>query len=636
LRKGLILTGFLCLLVLCPSAATVCFANEAAETDTVQKRLGDESDGSLAHPVHLIPLLTEEGDEISLDDNPLLPFSMQQTCGGECHSYDIISTGWHFNAADANVEPGRLGQPWILADARTGTQIPISYRPWPGTFKPEQIGLTNRLFLRIFARHMPGGGVGEHESEDPDEIMREFISGKLEIDCLACHDGDPGHNRGKYAPQVARENFRWAAAATCSFASVSGSARDMPDTYDPMMPEPLNDPKKIPPSIKYRPYSFNDEKQVFFNILRETPADRCYFCHSTLYLTHEHTEKWVVDKDIHLTAGLTCVDCHRNGTDHRIIRGYEGEADISDNLRAATSSCRGCHLPRDDDEAPVAGRLGAPVPEHKGIPTVHFEKLSCTACHSGPWPRDKTILVKTARAHRLGTIGVNKSHEALPHIVAPVFATQADGKIAPHKLIWPSYWGSLRGQAIAPIAFETVTTVIGEVLASLERPVSGDWPALTTEHIMKGLQALAGSVEGKPVYLSSGKLYGLDDSGNLSEEENNPAAQPYLWPIGHNVRPAAQSLGIRYCTDCHATDAPFFFGGVAIDSPIATERDSVKKMVEFQDVDAVYARAFAFSFVFRPFMKLTCLGSCAVLGVVLLLYALRALACVARVWAGRY
>jgi len=628
LKKRLISTGFLCLLVLCLSAATVCFANEAAEADTVQKLLGDESDGSLAHPVHLIPLLTEEGDEIAPDDNPLLPFSMQQTCGGECHSYEIISTGWHFNAADPNVEPGRLGQPWILADARTGTQIPISYRSWPGTFKPAQIGLTNRLFLRIFARHMPGGGVGEHESEDPDEIMRSLVSGKLEIDCLACHDGDPGHNQGKYAPQIARENFRWAAAATCSFASVSGSAKDMPDTYDPMMPEPLNDPKKIPPSIKYRPYSFDDENQVFFNILRETPADRCYFCHSTLYLTDEHTEKWFVDKDIHLTAGLTCVDCHRNGTDHKIIRGYEGEADISDNLRAATSSCRGCHLPRDDDEAPVAGRLGSPVAVHRGIPPVHFEKLTCTTCHSGPWPRDKTILVKTARAHRLGTIGVNKSHEVIPHIVAPVFATQADGKIAPHKLVWPSYWGSLRGQDIAPIAFETVTTVIGEVLAGLERPASGSWPALTAEHITKGLQSLAGSVEGKPVYISGGKLYSLDDSGKLHQEED-PAAQPYMWPIGHNVRPAAQSLGVRYCTDCHATDAPFFFGDVTVDSPIVAAREA-KKMIEFQDISPSYAWAFAFSFVFRPFMKYICLGSSAVLAGVLLLYALKLLACVAK------
>ncbi len=611
------------MLVLCLSATAT------AE----QKLLGDESDGSLAHPVHLIPLVTEEGDEISPDDDPLLPFSTKQTCGGVCHSYDVIGSGWHFNAADANVAPGRPGQPWILADARTGTQIPISYRPWPGTFTPEQIGLTDRLFLRIFGRHIPGGSAGEIETENPDEIMRSLVSGKLEIDCLACHDGDPGHNQGEYGLQVVRENFRWAAAATCSFASVSGSARDMPDTYDPMMPVPLNDPKKIPPGITYRANTFDDKKQVLFNILRETPPNRCYFCHSSMYLTDEHTEKWTGDEDIHLTAGLKCVDCHRNGINHRIVRGYEGEADISDNLRAATSSCRGCHLPGHDDEAPVAGRLGSPVPEHRGIPPVHFEKLTCTACHSGPWPRDKTILVKTARAHRLGTIGVNKSYEALPHIVSPVFATQDDGKIAPHKLIWPAYWGIIKDQDVEPIDFEVVKQTVGRVLANENLPFSGDWPALSDEHVSAALKSIKGKVEGEAVYVSGGKIYSLDDSGKLWQEEHK-AAEPYLWPIGHNVRPAAQSLGIRYCTDCHATDAPFFFGDVAVDSPVVSAREA-KQMVEFQDVDPSYAWAFAFSFVFRPMLKVVAIASCVVLLLVLLQYGLRALACVAKVWAGR-
>ena len=626
MKNGLVLTAFLCLLALC-----LC----ATAADIEQKLLGDESDGSMAHPIHQIPLIAEEGDQIGPDDDPLLPFSTKQTCGGVCHSYDVIATGWHFSAADANVAPGRPGEPWVLADGRTGTQIPISHRAWPGTFRPEQVGLTDRLFLKIFGGHIPGGGAGERETEDPDEIMRSFVSGKLEIDCLACHDGDPGHNQGGYRPQVMRENFRWAAAATTSFATVTGSAKDMPDTYDPMMPEPLNDPKKIPPGITYRANTFDDKKDVLFNILRETPPNRCYFCHSSMYLTDEHTEKWTGDEDIHLTAGLSCVDCHRNGIDHRIVRGYEGEADISDNIRAATSSCRGCHLPGHDDEAPAAGRLGSPVPEHKGIPPVHFERLSCTACHSGPWPRDKTILVKTARAHRLGTIGVNKSHEALPHIVTPVYATGDDGKIAPHKLIWPSYWGTLADQAVAPVAFETVTKVVGEALADANRPASGDWPALTMDHVIKGLKSLAGLVEGKAVYISAGSLYSFDDSGDLSQEKEHPAAEPYLWPIAHNVRPAAQSLGIRYCTDCHATDAPFFFGDVAIDSPIAAERDSAKKMVEFQDVDALYAKAFAFSFVFRPMLKVTALVSCVILMLVLLQHGLKALACITRVWAGK-
>jgi hypothetical protein len=58
-------------------------------------------------------------------------------------------------------------------------------------------------------------------------------------------------------------------------------------------------------------------------------------------------------------------------------------------------------------------------------------------------------------------------------------------------------------------------------------------------------------------------------------------------------------------------------------------------MIEFQDINAFYAQAFAFSFVFRPWMKIITLGSCAVLAIVLLLYGLRALACVAKICAER-
>jgi len=652
LKKGLISTGFLCLLVLCLSASPVCLANETAGADTDQKLLGDESDGSRAHPVHLIPLFSEnedgeQGEIISPNDDPLLPFSNRWTCGG-CHSYGIISKGWHFNAVDPNVVPGRPGQPWILADARTGTQIPLSYRPWPGTFKPEQVGLTDREFTKYFGRHTPGGAAGELETEEPDEIMREFISGKLEINCLSCHNAQFAHNQGECFLQVARENFRWASAATCEFASVSGSAKDMPDTYDPFMPELPEDPKKIPPAITYRKTAFDQDNNVSFNIVREVPDHRCYFCHSNLYIDNADTEKWTSDEDIHLTAGMKCVDCHRNGIGHNIIRGYDEEAGITQNPLAATSSCEGCHLPEGEEE-PKAGRLGAPIPKHIGIPTIHFEKLTCTACHSGPWPGEKTILTKTSRAHRLGTIGVNKSHEALPHIIAPVFAKQGGigaayigklllmeaGKIAPHKMIWPAYWGILEDDKVTPIDIETVRQTVGEVFAGVELPASGDWPDLTTEeHITKALRELQKVVKGEAVYICGGKLYSLKirRTAVLVSYEHF-AAQSYLWPIAHNVRPAAQSLGVRYCTDCHATDAPFFFGDVAVDSPIVAGRKA-KKMIEFQDINPFYAWAFASSFVFRPFMKFICLGSCAVLGLVLLLYALKALTCVVKVLAG--
>jgi len=87
---------------------------------------------------------------------------------------------------------------------------------------------------------------------------------------------------------------------------------------------------------------------------------------------------------------------------------------------------------------------------------------------------------------------------------------------------------------------------------------------------------------------------------------------------------------VRRCEDCHSTDAPFFFGEVDVDSPVALERPSKKKMVEFQDINPFYAWVFAFSFVFRPWLKVIALACSAVLAGVLLLYALKALGCVAR------
>ena len=602
LKKGLIIKGVCCWLVLALSAVA----------GTEQKNIGDVSDGSLAVPVHVIGLRDSEGDKISPDDDPIQPFSTRQTCS-ECHSYETIGKGRHFNAADVNAVPGRKGQPWIFVDTGTCTQIPLSYRPWPGAFHPEQLGISSFKFTQLFGRHMPGGGAGELESDGMDELIRQDVSGKLENNCLGCHNAHPGQDQAEYAGQVALQNFRWAAAAACEFASVKGAAVTQPDIYDPLMDVAI--------ATTYRENTFDHKKNVFFNITRKVPNERCYFCHSNIEVGEHGTEEWEADEDVHLAAGMNCVDCHRNGLDHNIIRGYEGEDTASQNPLAVSTSCKGCH---------IEGRLGAPVPEHPGIPPVHFEKLTCTACHSGPWPEQMTYRGKTSRAHALGTHNSNKSADVLPHIMYPVFAQQEGDKIAPHKLIWPAFWATLEDEKVTPIALNLAKRAAGRSIARAKPRSLGDWPTLTEEHITKALVSLKKTVEGEPVYICGGKLYSLDESGKLLAPQEHPAAQPYLWPIAHNVRPAAQSLGVRRCEDCHSTDGPFFFGEVEIDSPLAAEQDTAKEMVEFQGINSFYAWAFAFSFVFRPWLKVVALGSCALIGVVLLLYGLKALACVVK------
>jgi hypothetical protein len=384
----------------------------------------------------------------------------------------------------------------------------------------------------------------------------------------------------------------------------------------------------VPPAVTYRKNAFDHKNQVFFNIVRKIPPEHCYFCHSNYDISKAGPEKWAADEDVHLAAGLACVDCHRNGLEHNITRGYEGEASVSKNPLAAAMSCESCH----ND-----GRLGASIPKHSGIPPVHFDKLTCTACHSGPWPEQKTIRTKTARAHGLGTYNVNKSADVLPHIIYPVFAKQHNGKIGPHKLIWPAFFGrKFLGPSISPVQYipidlEIVRSIMGKITGDKGLPNSGDWPTLTAEQIEKALELLkAAKIDA--FYVCGGKLYRLDDKGKLIAVEHY-AAKPYLWPIAHDVRPAAQSLGARQCQDCHSMDAPFLFADVEVDTPLASEKGAVKKMIEFQGLNPAYTKLFAFSFIFRPYLKVITICSSAILAAVLLLYAAKALAFIIRILA---
>ena len=239
MRRELILA----LLLLPVLSLTLVMAQDAEEAPA--GKLGDASDGSRAHPTHLIPLFPanedgEKGPQVDPEGDLVLPFCTKHTCG-ECHSYDIIKHGWHFNAADVNAPTGRPGEPWIYPDHKLGIQIPLSYRDWPGTFRPAQIGMTDFQFTKMFGRHMPGGGPGETKATDVDDIGKQYISGKLEINCLACHNGHFGQDMGGvngWAVQIAvKENYRWAAAASAEFAAVKGSSAEMDPVYDPFMPE---------------------------------------------------------------------------------------------------------------------------------------------------------------------------------------------------------------------------------------------------------------------------------------------------------------------------------------------------------------------------------------------------------------
>lgn len=425
-------------------------------------------DGSRARPVHLIPLYDDMGQKVLPSDSPAQPFSTAMTCG-DCHNYDKIATGWHFNAASGKALPGRPGEPWVIADEDTATQLPVSYRGWPGAWDPKDAGLSYWDFTKMFGHHMPGGDVGEAEDPQLNPKARWEISGHLEANCLACHLAANELNQSEWAVQVGRENFRWAATGASGLGIVKNMASRLPNSFDFLNGPNRDNSWAAAPEVEYNPYRFNKKNCVFFDVTDSPSVDHCYFCHSTVSGEQDKAALWKEDTDVHMASGLRCTDCHRNGISHDIVRGYEGESHPGN---AGSLTCRGCHLgdPAGNGVEKMGGRLKAPRPLHKGLPPIHLEKLTCTACHSGAWPNaDKVGHVRTARANRLGIHGRAQWDMTVPYILSPVFIRQDNGVIAPHEMIYPAFWAFLKDGKLKPVLPEDVKPLVTAMRTEEER-----------------------------------------------------------------------------------------------------------------------------------------------------------------------
>ena len=262
---------------------------------------------------------------------------------------------------------------------------------------------------------------------------------------------------------------------------------------------------------------------------------------------------------------------------------------------------------------------------------MHFEKLTCTACHSGPVPKEKVYTTKTARAHGLGTHRANLYKGSLPHVYSPIYARQPDGKIGVQKIFWPSYWAYRVQDDITLIPPQDVKALAGQLLYHPEEvPENADWPEITEEQVVGVLTILSQHYSGKtPVYISGGKIHQLDEKGNLVSS-THAKAQAGSWPIAHDVRPARQAWGVNNCQECHSHDSPFFYAQVPVDSPLITERSESLPMYNFQDIDPTYMSFFATGLAFRPALKVSLVIVIIVAGLVLLFFALKAIGAIVK------
>ncbi|MEM6470841.1 MAG: hypothetical protein AAF802_14880, partial [Planctomycetota bacterium] len=570
-----------------------------------------DSDARYLHQIHLY-----DTNNRRIAPDSTTPISIQNTCG-RCHDYKTISHGWHFNAFGHDSADGRQGEPWIWTDSRTGTQLPLSYRDWEATFDPRTIGIDQWLMTRQFGGRIPGGGLGaEPESDSPESEAdatetaansRWSLTGSLEIDCLACHGVSGSYDLNARRDQVEKENFAWAPTASMMMGTVSGEVSRLKNGSDP---EDESTQAKMP-KVAYDTARFAADGTVFIDLIRKPQNNACYQCHSQRTADDQGIQqRWIHDEDVHLRAGMQCVDCHRNGIDHHITRGYDGEEHPSGE-EVVTLSCAGCHMGKgfvdevagrghvnahDLPTEMMAGRLGSPMPEHAGLPPVHFEKLSCTACHGGPLPREEALGVMTSLAHSIGSKG-HRSGQELPLMSSPVYRKGEDGRVYPHRVVWPAYWGSLKEGKITPLDPDAVyeatrrslrvrksfrEEILSPKLSSKEmkellgderyRTKEEEWSdeearkvadakleagqVLFSEKVYASIEAIQKAFEiEQAVYVSSGFIYAAgkeEDTLEKIELEDTSAIDAVAWPMAHNVRPAGWSLGIKGCLECHS------------------------------------------------------------------------------------
>jgi hypothetical protein len=484
-------------------------------------------DGNRTLPVHLLPLRDENDEPIIPTETDPLPYSARFTCG-PCHDYAAISGGWHFGAMTAKAS-GRPGEPWFQVDAKTGTILPLSYRKWPGLFEPRAVGLTAWDFTLLFGRDLPGGGPAEPPADEilADPKARWNVSGEAEVNCLACHNRSRRQDHSEWAKQILRENLRWAATAAAGLGEVGGMASRLKETWDVYDGPNLDDHEwAVAPFVRYKPTDFDTKHRTFFDLDYQPSDDRCLVCHSVSPMGAAH---WSADRDVHTAAGLKCTDCHRGDIRHLMIRGYETEAKETGNAAAAAFTCRGCHLGEDADgnRTVTPGRLGAPYPKHAGIPLVHFKRLSCTVCHSGPKPQPGFTRVRTSRANRLGIYGVATWSTDTPAVIEPVYAKDVGGKITPQRLVWPAYWARQSGGTISPLQPAEIEAAAGDILEP-------------EDHIAQVLIALSQvAAEDEMPVLASGRFVfapTVDGGLDATERTEEAAGAPALWGLRKDGR----------------------------------------------------------------------------------------------------
>ena len=546
------------------------------------------------------------------------PYSPKQTCG-TCHDYNKTTEGFHFQQGRGEKPPALIAERclWVTSPGNYGGNwcSPAPLYRHLATKKnesPRIIDMTSFDFVVSCGSCHPGGGPLEYDRDGYryDSVMTDLSSnmissgennldgdyykaqwdksGVLEADCFLCHM--PEYNFSVRNQQISKLNFRWAATAGSELAVVTGAVKE-----------------GKPVKVSYDKSRFDEDGKLSPHIVREPRTEACLNCHAKPGWK-KRGANFRARSDVHLAAGLKCIDCHPAGERaedsrikgkdvHQIGKGDDPGGHVRDDLDNTCRDCAYCH---------EKGYLNAPIAKHNWLPPLHMEKIACQTCHI-PQRTVKAALFQASDVFNPGTKIPEKgkylwtfygpdmkywNHYGELEMMGyddkptdpyrPVLARYKE-KIYPVNRVhsaWPGIeiqgktrlaqplmsdvykmWVIFKADTTTYPELSLITDDNGDGVIEINRPQEID--ALITSLTMH-LRKTGYPLEGKRVvWVSNDRVY---SSGREYREIPMELweASPYgnVHKYSHDVYPAKAALGINGCGDCHSRTSQFFLASV--------------------------------------------------------------------------
>lgn len=550
--------------------------------------------------------------------NSDVPYSPRQTCGASgCHDYRKITKGFHFQQGADEAPPPEMAEryAWVSHPGNYGgnwcSPAPL-YRQLAAkqNRSARTIDMTSFDFVTATCGNChPGGGPMETDREGKryDQWMKDPASGLvpggdngfdgdyfkarwsetgvLEADCLICHMPEYDHKQRNAA--LADLNFRWAATAGAGFGRIEGKVKD-----------------GQAPTVAYDLARFNGDGTAKVHIAPEPRNDTCLTCHGKPGWK-KRGASFSPRTDVHVAAGLRCVDCHAAGSkaadprvrgreEHQFGKGDDPSGWVRNDLDNTVRSCESCHL---------EGWRNAPRATHEWLPPLHLQELSCQACHV-PARAVKAALVQASDVfndaprispppkriwtfydaemrpwNHYGELDLFTRDDQPTDLFRPTLVRykgriypanrvhsawvgfQEDGKPGLNQLFMKDFfqmWTKHRADpANAYPELAKITDDNGDGALEVNRPEEIDALLAATARYLKDTGF---PMEGRRlVWVSDSRACrSSSDCFELPRKVHEATAYASVYKYSHDVAPARAALGSGGCTDCHREGSPFF------------------------------------------------------------------------------